>query len=250
MISIGKTSCLPRSALILHSFPAVSRDVVLLPLLFLSLFNKENIQSLVTWGGIGPCSASLQLLCQLPQHLVVLPSESPLCQRKITPWQDVLEACIVFAALGAIVLTSKPLGKVLGTRTGVICYPCQEAEPCLWSSPDVCPGYDPICCVLPLGPCSLLALGHCLDEVALLFHLRDLLHNHSLPLLSPGFGPELDWFSPTQPCQAVLDSSQDLFMPQPADCLVHLLLSPPPTLCADIHCCKLYHLVLGFLWFT
>ncbi len=107
---------------------------------------------------------------------------------------------------------AEPLGEILGTREGVIHCPHEEAEPRLRSSPDICPGYDPVNDVLPLGPCSLFALGNSLDEVTVLFHSWDLFHHHGLPLIPCGFGPKLDWLSPVQPCSAVLDSSHDLIV--------------------------------------
>lgn len=57
------------------------------------------------------------------------------------------------------------------------------------------------------------------------------LHDHGLPFLLRGFGPELDLFS----C-----SSHDLLILQPADTLVHLYLGPPLASCSDIHCCTPY----------
>lgn len=132
------------------------------------------------------------------------------------------------------------------TGKGVMCCPYQESESNLWSSPDICPGYGPIYRIHPPLQCSLLTLGHCLDEIVLLFQPGDL-YNHSLPLLFCGFRPELDRFSPTQPDLADLDSFHNLFVPQPADCLVHLLLGPPPTQCMDFHLCTFYYLVAGLL---
>ncbi len=139
------------------------------------------------WRSICPDSRSFQLLRQLPQHLIMPPS-------------------------GALVLTSEPLGEVSGTREGVIYCPHKEAEPLLWSSPDICTGYYPVNGVLPAGLCSLFALGNSHDEVTVLFNSWVLFHHHGLPLLSCGFGPKLDWLSPAQPCSAVLDSSHDLLM--------------------------------------
>ncbi len=81
-----------------------------------------------------------------------------------------LKACVGFIVQGALVLTSEPLGEISGTREGVIRCPHKEAEPRLRSSPDICPGYDPVNDVLPAGPCSLFALGNSLDEVTVLFH--------------------------------------------------------------------------------
>lgn len=63
---------------------------------------------------------------------------------------------------------------------------------CLEGLPDVCPvdasAYGGL-------PCPLLALGHCPNEVALLFHLCDFLHNHGLP-----FGPNYTGSSKPSNC--------------------------------------------------
>ncbi len=192
VISDGKISWVPRSTRISQQTCCPPRHC-LLPAF--SWSEERNVWVKGNWRAICPDSTSFQLLRQLPQHLIMPPPKATLRQCNVTPRQDMLKACVGFNAQGELVLTSEPLGEILGTREGVIRCPHEEAEPWRRSSPDICPGYVPVTDVLPAGPCSLFALGNSLDEVTVLFHLWDLFHHDGLPLLSCGFGPKLDWLS-------------------------------------------------------
>nr|XP_055073042.1 CD48 antigen-like [Misgurnus anguillicaudatus] len=68
------------------------------------------------------------------------PSKAALHQSEVTPQRDMLKACIGFITQGALVLTSKPLGEISGTREGIIHSSYEEDELGLWSSPNICPG--------------------------------------------------------------------------------------------------------------
>lgn len=175
----GKISCLPKSTHI--ALPQVSKDAVC------SSSGFHGFSSGLTKGTgsrwwteeLLPCPALLQYLCQLPQHLVVPPSEAALHQCDSAPWQDVLEACVAAAAQRSLGLSQKTLREVSGpyvALTKKLKHACRV----------VCPPDASTCEGLPLCICSLPALRH--SQVVLLVHPCNLLpcnlfHNHGLPLL-------------------------------------------------------------------
>lgn len=100
-------------------------------------------------------SFSFHRFCQLPEHLVVSPSEMPLCQCGVTAGQNVLQGGIGGSTETACLLRAQPLMEVSRGWEGFVCCSYEETELSLWQLPDLCPAH------VVQHPCHVLQLALC-----------------------------------------------------------------------------------------
>ncbi len=140
-----------------------------------------------------------------------------------------MEACTRGVTKRAAFLLAKPQAQIPWTWECVIRCPNQKAEPCLRDLPELSQVDVPTNYALPHRPVPLTPLGYCLDLLTLILYVPHLSNNRLLPLFPAGLGPELWDFSMPKACPSCLNSADDLFLLQPAYCLVNFGMGFPFT---------------------
>lgn len=185
MISLGKTSCLLRSANICHSLPGVRMAFSCAGALRISPDLTEAVSA-----GCDVSSLRFAVILHFSRSSASLVSTWSWCHLK-QPWVSATLHPESMCWRLALMLPQRGQPTSWEAWESVVDCPHQEAESALWHPPDVCPADAPRHSSLPSGPGSLTSLEYSLGVEALLLYPGDFFHHHGLLLPLSGFGPEL-----------------------------------------------------------